>query len=270
MPKLPPKITGFHVYRDESDTDSGKRYMVYGGIIVADNNLPRIEREIANWRITHKMHRELKWVKVSKKKYSEYRSLMDLFFSLASHGRLLHFKAFIVDTRAAEYRVFSRGDNELGFYKFYYQFLLRYFAVFPHRHHCGMDVIIDDRDVRRDHLSVLHIVLNHGIKKMFNVTNDLVKSVEPITSHESNILQVADVLMGAVGFHNNGRHLRPAAKHKVDLAAYIATRGALRDLTQETPYTKTYFKIARWHWGPGPRPSRRRHPSRRRAPSSNL
>jgi hypothetical protein len=50
-----------------------------------------------------------------------------------------------------------------------------------------------------------------------------------------------------IGFQCPDMHLRPnAGKAKVDLAAYIARRAGLRDLKQEAPHTKEYFKISRW------------------------
>ena len=135
---MPPRhIRGFHVYCDESNTDSGKPYPVYGGILVAVNNLATIEREIANWRAKEQMHGELKWNKLDgHRRLAKYKSLVDLIFTLARRRELLQFKAIVLDRRAPEYRTFSKGDDELGFYKFYYHWLLRYFAKFPLRHRC--------------------------------------------------------------------------------------------------------------------------------------
>lgn len=267
MADAPRKPTGFHVFCDETDTDSGKRYMVYGGIIVASENLPKVEQQIANWRITHRMMSELKWTKVSNGKYAEYESLVDLFFWMASTRRILHFKAIILDTYAPEYQTFSEGSAELGFYKFYYHFLLKYFAKFAVNNDCWLDIVIDERDYSvelGDPLKALHVILNNGIKKEFGIADGLVTSVEPRKSHSSDVMQLADVLMGAVGFHNNDRHLRPSARQaKLKLAAYIGRRGGRRDLKQETAYTKEFFKIARWFW---PSTPRKKRPTGRRGP----
>jgi hypothetical protein len=122
----PPQFKGFHVYCDESNTDGGKRHPVYGGILVSVNNLATVERAIADWRAKERMHGELAWTKVVPgERYAKYKSLVDLFFNL-SRGRLMHFKAIVLDTRDPKYRAFSKGDYELGFYKFYYHFLLKY------------------------------------------------------------------------------------------------------------------------------------------------
>jgi hypothetical protein len=257
------QLRGFHVYCDESNTDSGKRHPIYGGILVSVNNLATVDRAIAHWRAKEQMHGEFAWTKVVPGRYAKYKSLVDLFLILCSTDRLMHFKAIVLDTGTPEYRTFSRGDKELGFYKFYYHFLLRYFAKFADRHRCQMEVIIDERPVKGDPYTVLKIVLNRGIRKEFKVTTDLVSRVEPLDSKKSDLLQLADVLMGAIGYHCMDFHTRPDARPvKVELARYIAGRVGLRDLKHETPFVKEHFKIERWYWGQ--RPPRRRRPANRR------
>jgi hypothetical protein len=177
----------------------------------------------------------------------------------------------VLNKRAPEYRTYSKGDDELGFYKFYYHWLLRYFAKFPVRHRCHLRVIIDERSVTGDPYTTLKIILNHAMRRDFNATADVVTKVEPLGSKKSDLLQVADLLMGAIGFHCQNFHLRPNAnKEKIELARYIAARLGLRDLKHETNPIKETVKIVRWHWsssGPKPRFRRRAadnpHPSNR-------
>jgi hypothetical protein len=257
------RIRGFHVYCDESNTDRRKPHPVFGGILVAVNNLDTVQGEIAKWRSKEQMSGELAWTKVGGF-YRQYRSLIDLFFVLSSKQRgLIHFKAFVLDIRTPEYRVYSKGNKDIGFYKDYYHFLLFHFAKFPYQHNCQMEVFIDERTVNVDPYVPLKIILNSGIRKHFKVSEDLVSRVEPIASEKSDLLQLADVLMGAVGFHNMDYHLREKAKpDKVNLARYIAGRLHLYDLKQETPKYQEYFKLERWYWGP--RPPRKRRPADRR------
>src|SRR5207302_11296838 len=91
-------------------------------------------------------------------------------------------------------------------------------------------------------------------------TRNVVTRVEPLNSKESDLLQAADVLMGAIGYHCQDYHQRPDAnKEKVELARYLAARLGLRDLKHETNPIKETFKIVRWHWSSsGPKPRYRR------------
>jgi hypothetical protein len=57
---------------------------------------------------------------VSKGKYREYESVVDLSFEHLA-GKYMHFKAVVFDRCDPAYRAY-RGDREVGFYKLYYQF----------------------------------------------------------------------------------------------------------------------------------------------------
>jgi hypothetical protein len=283
MADAPRQLSGFRVYCDESNTDGNKRHPVYGAIMVAFEDVEEVRREIKNWRIKSGIHSELKWNRVrGGYRLARYKELVDLLVDdLARRRRLLHFKAIIMDKRAPEYRTFSKGNDEIGFYKFYYQWLLRYFARFPIEHGCQMRVIIDERNVPTgsgDPYTKLYYALNNGIRKEMNVDRDVVYKVHPLGSKDSDILQAADVLMGAIGYHNQQRQLpgehRPIpAPVKVELARYIALKFRVRDLTKITHPRKDHLKIVRWHWSSnGPKPRYRRRaadnprPENRRQP----
>ena len=265
MVAAPPiRRSGYRVYCDESNTEGGKPYPVYGAILVPLDHILAVQREIKEWRHREGVHDELKWNKLhGSRRLAQYKSLVDLLFGLSRHRELLHFKAIVLDRRAPEYRMYSEGDDELGFYKFYFHWLLRYFAKFPIKHRCHLRVIIDERPVQGDPYTPLRIILNRAIRRDYGATDDVVTRVEPLNSKNSDLLQTADVLMGAIGFHCQDFHLRrDANKEKVELARYIAARLGLRDLKHETNPIKEDIKIVRWHWSSrGPRPRYRRRPA---------
>ena len=60
-------------------------------------------------------------------------------------------------------------------------------------------------------------------------------------------MQLADVLMGAVGFHCNGSHTKDgASRHKIELAAYVAAKARVRTLDQQTGLGRQAFEIWRF------------------------
>jgi hypothetical protein len=127
-----------------------------------------------------------------------------------------------------------------------------------------MKVIIDNRSLpknAKDPFTKLKFALNNGIRKELDATaDDVVTEVRPLDSKQSDLLQIADLLMGAVGYHNQDCHLDPKAnKHKRELARYIAGRVGRPTLKNETSPNKEDFKIVRWHWSSqGPKPRYRR------------
>src|SRR5690349_4968268 len=133
------KLAGYRVYCDESNTDGRKAHPVYGAILVALDDVRTVQAEIADWRQRERMHGELKWERCrGGLRLKQYKSYVDLLFHLARHRQLIQFKAIILDRRAPEYKVYSKGDDELAYYKFYYHWLLKHFVKFPIRDKCPL------------------------------------------------------------------------------------------------------------------------------------
>lgn len=231
----------YHIYCDES-RQTQDRYMVFGGIITTANNVGLFDKAMQLYREAQNMKAEIKWGKVSDKKLNEYRELVNLFFSL---NNALHFKSIVFDTSLIDYRSYSKGDRELGFYKFWYQFLLHSFGPYADKKDDGYIVFLDQRHSSYK-LSTLCKILNNGMKKKYGerIKINIFRNIQPIDSKKSNILQLADVLMGAIGYHWNNCHTRTEArKAKILLAEYIAKKAGLVSLAQQTSYGKRDFSI---------------------------
>jgi hypothetical protein len=232
-----------HVYCDESQT-SGVRYTVYGGIIIPERNVDRIDDAIRGFRSSRGMHHELKWEKVSRSRHEDFKALVDLIFAHLSEGHMA-FKSVVFDSHERRYQQ-DRSDKDKGFYALYYQFLLHKFGRYARSNEQGLYVYIDERSTKYK-LSTLHTILNHGIYKKYRRGPGIVKAVEPRVSKGCTLIQLADVLMGAIGYQCNDFHVKPdAAKHKVALAGYIAKKARLRSLKDETPYGQQDFEIWRF------------------------
>jgi hypothetical protein len=240
---------GLHICCDES-RQTADRYMVIGGLITLRENEARFAEVMALYRQSQNMHAEIKWTKVSDQKLREYQALIDLFFTL---NRVLHFKAIVVDTQEIDNQAYNKGDVELGFYKLMYQFLLHSFGAYLRR---GDRCIIhlDHRITSRYKLSTLCAVLNNGLRKKYGFAEGPVRNVEATDSKKSDLIQVADVLMGAIGYEMNGAHTRTGAKRsKVRLAEHIAQKAGLLNLQQPTPRSKPEFSIWQFHFRTAPR-----------------
>jgi len=188
----------FEVYCDESRPDllSSKNpvadYMVIGGLWLPAENRGKIKKAIHALRDKHKVGGEFKWQKVSPSRLDFYRDLVDLFVSV---GDGLRFRCIAVEREKVNLLKFHDGDQELGFYKFYYQML----------HHWILDfneyAIFCDFKSNQVHtrLPELSRCLNYS-----NLTAEIV-NVQATRSCESVLLQMADVLtgMGGAKLNNN-------------------------------------------------------------------
>ena len=240
--------------------------MVYGGIIIPSVNVPWFKQQLSRWRQTTGMSKELKWTKVSRQKYAEYASLIDLMFEMTRAGRAA-FKSLVIDTSTPDYARYRTENPELGFYKGYYHFLHRDFGPYARTDEHSLHVLLDQRPSKYK-LEVLQIILNRGLRKSFRRGVDVVKRLQEGDSKDSDLLQLTDVIMGAIGFHCNGLHRRSdASAAKVKLADYVAKKARLNNLHEETRRARQDFEIRffragrkRWFRPRVPTPPRKTQP----------
>jgi len=218
--------------------------MVLGGIIISSGNVAAFEKSMQKFRTEQKMHAELKWRKVSKQKLKEYRRFVEYFFA-QNNADKLHFHALILDNHKVKHHLFSAGDKELGFYKFYYQLLLHCFG----RRYCSnkpdarLHIFLDHRNTSYS-LDDLRQILNAGIKKRWNVTSAPFRRIEPRDSKKCELIQINDILLGAIGWQKNGFDLiAGSSTAKTELSAYIAGQAGLKDLKAGTAISQKRFTL---------------------------
>jgi len=231
-----------HVYCDESH-QTADRYMVIGGVICLRNERPSVLAAIQDYRGKYGMLAELKWTKVSQQKLDAYLALADLVHTQRKH---IHYRAIVIDTSEIDHRRYNRNDPELGFYKLMYQFLLHSFGGYlSPRDTCIIH--LDQRTTSHYKLSTLWAVLNNGMHKKYPCLAKPVRSIEAADSHKHDLIQVADIVTGAIGFEMNGWDLKPGAKPaKVQLASHIAALAGLADLRHATQERDHWFGV--WHF----------------------
>ena len=69
------------------------------------------------------------------------------------------------------------------------------------------------------------------MKKKFQIDTQPFRSVEPKNSKESELIQINDIVVGAIGFQKNGYEFRPGTRQsKKDLVAFIAQEARIPNL----------------------------------------
>ena len=233
----------YRVYTDES-RQSKDRYMVLGGLLMPASNVEEFETTMRKFRDETKMFAELKWSKITNQKYDQYKRFVEYFFALSNTDKL-HFHSLIIDNHQVNHKKFNYGNKELGFYKFYYQLLLHCFGCqYCRAQEDDKFIIHMDRRNTTYRLDTLKDVLNNGIRKKIGITTNPFRSIEPLDSKESEIIQMNDIILGAIGFQKNGYELLAGTRQaKKDLAAFIAQQAGLRDLKEDTKRSNQRFTI---------------------------
>lgn len=232
-----------YVFADES-RQCNERYMVLGGVILHSNSIDTYTKTMSSFRAKHNMRAEMKWSKVSNQKIDEYNVFVDHFFALANVNHI-NFRCLILDTHQFDHKKYNQGNKELGFYKFFYQLLYHCFCTAELSETNDVKIIIklDERSSKYK-LSDLKDILNRGIKKYMGITSNRIISIEPIDSKASDIMQINDIILGAIGYQKNGFDLIAGSKTaKIELAKYIASSAGISSLKDNTAWGITRFKI---------------------------
>lgn len=230
------------VYADESNDQGG--YDLIGSLWVTKANARRLRGIMAGIRDRFGVEREFKWVKASGSElFPPYKALAQEVTQYIWADRA-HFHCLVLrrDTLRADH---DADDRELQHYK-YVHWLVRkrleagesYVLTLDHR---------TDKD--SDRLPTLKRVLNRSARKDRGINYDCVRDVQARPSREDDLLQITDILLGAVAYHWAGSHRNPhASLAKCELAERIAHGIKKPNLAFRSSPHERRFNI--WLWSP--------------------
>lgn len=186
----------FNVYCDESChlEKDGINVMVLGAVWCPKNKVREINKQIRDMKTNHGIspNAEIKWTKISPAKLELYKDLINYYFD----NNELRFRALIVPDKSKLNHEYFNQDHDSWYYKMYFA-MLKVFLNPPFYYEIYMD-IKDTNSYSR--AKKLHEVLCNKFSVVMN--NPKIKRMQPIRSEEVQIMQLVDVLIGAVGYHN--------------------------------------------------------------------
>ncbi len=200
---------------------------------------------IAQLREKHKMFAELKWSKVSNQKAAAYTDFVDFFFNMSAKGYLA-FHATTFDNHKWDHRKYNENDPDIGLSKLYYQMLLHQFI----REYGDLASLYICLDRRRSTTTLddLQRILNKGAAKEYGLDFGPVSVLTSRDSKKSDMIQLNDMILGAVAAHKNEKHLNNGTRAaKRDLAIHVNKRSGLNESkTTQNPVSR--FTI--WNFRP--------------------
>jgi hypothetical protein len=205
--------------------------MVIGAAVVRDEKLDSINGLVKELR-SDKIRYELKWCELKRHRLHHFSKFIDLTFQLL-RNRTMKFHCIVIDLN--KYKNMSKGsDKELGFYKAYYQLLLHRFGLGLFDKNFERKFIIHlDRNEFKYPLSNLLNSLNNTMYREKRIKPFI--HIEAIDSKEKEIIQMVDLIIGAISYQKNEWHTKSdAAKYKIDLLNYITNKSGLSSLMHST------------------------------------
>jgi len=188
----------FNIYCDESchlENDRQKA-MVLGAVWCPLEKTREIAVRLREIKKKHNMSEsfEVKWTKVSPAKKELYLDFIDYFFDDDD----LHFRALIIpDKSKLRHDDFPGQDHDIWYYKMYFDMLkviLRPDAQYR--------IYLDIKDTRgAEKIKKLHDVLCNNI---YDFSRQVIERLQLVHSHEIEQLQLADLMIGAIGYLNRG------------------------------------------------------------------
>lgn len=197
----------FNIFCDESchlEHDS-LPVMVIGGMWCPKKEAREISEQIREIKNKHSARGELKWVRVSNSRQDFFLELVEYFFRTPS----LHFRCLVVDDKTKlDHDYFNQGSHESFYYKMYF-YMLRNILRPEHSYNIYLD-IKDTRSAQK--LAMLKKVLCNNV---YDFTQQMIGNIQNIHSHESEILQLADLFIGAISYFNRNLSASAAKRNVV-------------------------------------------------------
>lgn len=206
--------------------------MLIGAIYCPKNKVREITNHIMELKEKHgiKRHCELKWTKISKSKESFYEELVQYFFIEDD----LKFRAIVCDKTLLNHQAYNQTHDE-WYHKIYYDMLKYIFTPIG-----SYNIFADIKDTNSYHnlqkvLYFLHI-------KFIDERGTVIKKIQPVRSYESTILQIADIITGALSYYYRNLDTNSA---KLKIVNILKTK-SVYGFDKSTPYAFTKFNLLIW------------------------
>lgn len=229
----------YDIYCDES-SQTRHRFMVMGGIIIKSNLVEAANRRFLELKLPELPAGELKWGVVSRAKFPAYCRIVDAFFDDPIFSDV-EFHSTVVDTWHQDHTKFNDGDRQVTFNKELYQLANKFARL--HRDKL-FHLYPDDRETTQ-RPGELRDILNFGRRKKNDSRPYPYRRSHFRKSHETPMLQVVDILLGAVAYCVNDHIIAPGASvPKTNLARHILSRAGV---TNPKIDTNISGKFTIWH-----------------------
>ena len=221
----------YKIFCDESNhlLNTKSNLMVNGAILVQEERVEEINRYIKYIKHKHNYFNELKWTKLLKSKKEFYKELIDYFFESD-----MKFKAtFIPNKKDNIHSLYNNSHDE--FYYIIYFYTMRNF--------------INSSDEYKIYLDYKDINGGKRIKKLKEILGKQAKACDIyiIQSQESQILQLCDIFIGAIGYKNRTDLDKKESEIKLFIIKYLEEKLGY-PLVSTTPWIDK-FNIFRWYLG---------------------
>lgn len=174
---------------------------------------------------------EIKWIKVSSAKLPFYLELIDYFFNEPALG----FRAWVIPDKSILRHEDFLQTHDQWYYKMYF-YLLRNLIWPDHRY----EIYLDIKDTRSR--KKLHELREYLLNVHYDFPRDIISRIQHVHSHDIGLMQLSDLLIGAISYKFRGE-TGSAAKQQI--VEHIKMRSGHR-LEMNTLPSERKFNLCIW------------------------
>jgi len=189
--------TEYNIYCDESChlENDGISVMALAGVWSKKEKIKQIFQDLKMIKIKHDVNpnQELKWVKVSMNKINLYLDIIEYFKS----NPFLNFRGLLIPDKGILKHQDHNQDHDTWYYKMYYTML----KILLKKEAC-FNVYLDMKNTKggpktRKLLEILNVNSNNSL-------DNKIQKIQIVQSHEVQIMQITDLLIGAICYNYRG------------------------------------------------------------------
>ncbi len=225
----------YNIYCDESChlPNDNSNVMVIGGIWIPKEKRKEICNRIREIKQKHNFsdNYEIKWSKVSALKMEVCQDLINYFFDDDD----LNFRAIVIQNKNRLHFQNFYEEYDTWYYKMYFLMLNNLLS-----NHHRYNIYIDIKDtISSEKIIKLHNVCSNSI---YDFSHHTIQKIQPIRSEEVEIMQLVDLLIGALSYEK--REL-DTSKSKLQLIELIKRRSR-NSFKKSSPIRDNKFNIFLW------------------------
>jgi len=199
----------YNIYCDEScHLENDKQpIMLIAGVWCPKTEVKNISHDITTLQKKHNACGEIKWTKLSPSRLDFFKEIIEYFFNNSN----LHYRCLVVNNKERlDHALFNQGSHDLFYYKMYFSMLK---AILSPEYKYNIYLDIKDTRSYNKIIQLKEVLCNN----QFDFTGQMIENIGQIRSEESSIMQIADLLTGAVGYINRNLSTSKAKQTIVEL-----------------------------------------------------
>lgn len=224
----------YNIYCDESChlQNDNKNIMAIGCIWCPSEKTYEIHTRLREIKIRNKIpaYSECKWTKISPCNVQMYEDIVNYFFDNDD----ISFRIILIDKTILNHSSFSQTHDT-----WYYKMMFQLISIIPEPDNT-YNVYLDYKDTQgNEKCKKLHNVLCNS---EYDFKQEMIKKVQCVQSSDVGLIQLCDILIGAIRYYRSGCNTSPA---KIRIVNLIKKRSRSNLLANSYP-SERKFNVFHW------------------------